>query len=50
MTGVACRYTNRKYILIEKDEGYCEIIKKRIEAARLPLFGEVIHETRRERA
>jgi site-specific DNA-methyltransferase (adenine-specific) len=29
-TGVACLNTNRKYILIEKDAGYCEIIRKRI--------------------
>lgn len=46
-TGMACIYTNRKYILIEKDKGYCEIIKHRIEAARLPLFTEATHETRR---
>jgi len=30
-TGVACINTNRKYILIEKDAGYCEIIRKRID-------------------
>jgi len=30
-TGVACMNTNRKYILIENDEKYCDIIKKRIE-------------------
>ena len=30
-TGVACVMTNRKYILIEKDEKYCEIARKRIE-------------------
>ncbi|MFA5346536.1 MAG: site-specific DNA-methyltransferase [Methanoregula sp.] len=29
-TGVACLNTNRKHILIEKDAGYCEIIRKRI--------------------
>lgn len=29
-TGVACLNTNRKYILIEKEEKYFEIIKKRI--------------------
>jgi site-specific DNA-methyltransferase (adenine-specific) len=29
-TGVACIRTNRKYILIEKDPKYCEIIRKRI--------------------
>ena len=31
-TGVACLNTGRKFILIEKDAGYCEIIKKRIES------------------
>jgi len=30
-TGVACIHTNRKYILIEKDSAYCEIIRNRIE-------------------
>jgi DNA modification methylase len=30
-TGVACLNTNRKFILIEKDASYCEIIKNRIE-------------------
>jgi site-specific DNA-methyltransferase (adenine-specific) len=30
-TGVACLDTGRKFILIEKDAGYCEIIRKRIE-------------------
>ena len=29
-TGVACLNTNRKFILIEKDAGYCEIIRQRI--------------------
>lgn len=29
-TGVACINTNRKYILIEKEKEYCEIIRKRI--------------------
>lgn len=29
-TGVACLNTNRKFILIEKDTKYCEIIRKRI--------------------
>lgn len=29
-TGVACINTNRKYILIEKDPSYCEIIRKRL--------------------
>ena len=30
-TGVACVMTNRRYILIEQDEKYCEIARKRIE-------------------
>lgn len=30
-TGVACLNTGRKFILIEKDASYCEIIRKRIE-------------------
>lgn len=29
-TGVACLNTGRKFVLIEKDAGYCEIIKNRI--------------------
>jgi site-specific DNA-methyltransferase (adenine-specific) len=29
-TGVACLNTGRKFILIEKDPAYCEIIRKRI--------------------
>ena len=29
-TGVACLNTNRKFILIEKDPTYCEIIRKRL--------------------
>lgn len=36
-TGIACLNTDRKFILIEKDAGYCEIIKKRIENHQ-PLF------------
>ena len=32
-TGVACINTNRNYILIEKDENYCNICKKRIKEA-----------------
>ena len=35
-TGVACQNTNRKFILIEKDEGYYEIAKTRINSN--PLF------------
>jgi site-specific DNA-methyltransferase (adenine-specific) len=30
-TGIACLNTGRKFILIEKDASYCEIIKNRIE-------------------
>lgn len=37
-TGVACLNTGRKYILIEKDPTYCEIIRKRIEAIQPRLF------------
>ena len=37
-TGVACVQTGRNFIGIEKDEGYFEIAKKRIEGAQLPLF------------
>ena len=29
-TGIAARNTNRNYILIEKDEEYCDIIRKRL--------------------
>lgn len=29
-TGVACKNTNRNYILIEKDPWYCDIIRKRL--------------------
>jgi site-specific DNA-methyltransferase (adenine-specific) len=36
-TGVACLNTNRKFILIEKDAGYCEIIRKRLDN-HSPLF------------
>jgi len=30
-TGVACKNTNRKIIMVEMDENYCEIIKNRME-------------------
>jgi len=40
--GIACERINRKYILIEKEEAYCEIAKKRIikklSQKRLPGF------------
>lgn len=36
-TGIACLNTNRRYILIEKDAGYCEIIRKRL-AEHQPLL------------
>jgi DNA modification methylase len=39
-TGVACLNTGRKFILIEKDASYCEIIKKRI-ANHQPLLQAV---------
>ncbi len=29
-TGVACKNTNRNFILIEQDEKYCEVIKERV--------------------
>jgi site-specific DNA-methyltransferase (adenine-specific) len=29
-TGVACKNTNRNYILIEKEPEYCDIIKERV--------------------
>ncbi len=29
-TGVACKNTNRNYILIEKEQEYCDIIKERV--------------------
>lgn len=31
-TGVACEKTNRKWVMIEKEEKYCEVAVKRIEA------------------
>ncbi len=34
-TWVACKNTNRNYILIEKDEWYCDIIRKRLSADTL---------------
>jgi site-specific DNA-methyltransferase (adenine-specific) len=39
-TGVACINTNRKYILIEKDPAYCEIIRRRIAGVN-PLFAGI---------
>jgi site-specific DNA-methyltransferase (adenine-specific) len=36
-TGVACINTNRKYILIEKEEKYIDIIKSRIQQVTVPL-------------
>jgi DNA modification methylase len=39
-TGVACLNTGRKFILIEKDVKYCEIIRKRI-ADHDPLFANL---------
>ena len=37
-TWVACIETWRNYILIEKDEDYCNIIEKRLKATTPPLF------------
>lgn len=37
-TGVACIESWRNYILIEKDEDYCNIIEKRLKATTPPLF------------
>ena len=37
-TGIACLNTNRNYILMEKEEKYFEIIKKRIAEAKHNLF------------
>lgn len=37
-TWVACIETGRNYILIEKDEDYCDIIEKRLKATTPPLF------------
>ena len=37
-TGVACKNLGRDYILIEKEEKYCEIAKNRIEAIPETLF------------
>jgi len=36
-TGVACRNLNRKFILIEKEEKYCEIANQRLRQEVLPL-------------
>ena len=49
-TGIVAEKLGRKYIGIELNPAYSDMGEKRIEAARLPLFGEAIHETRRERA
>ena len=39
-TGIACLNTRRKFILIEKDAGYCDIIRNRI-ANHQPLLQAV---------
>ena len=37
-TGVACKKLNRKFILIEKEQKYCEIAKNRLQNEARPLF------------
>ena len=37
-TGVACKNLGRNYILIEKEEKYCEIAQRRVNATSEPLF------------
>jgi len=39
MTGVACKNTNRKFILIEKEPKYFEIIKERLKRNESKFFG-----------
>jgi len=39
-TGVACVQTGRCFVGIEKDAGYFEIAKRRVETAQMPLFTE----------
>jgi len=36
-TGVACEQLKIPYILIEREEEYCEIIKARVKAAHKPI-------------
>jgi len=43
-TGVACRRTGRKAILIEKEREYCEISAKRLQEKELPLFPAIREE------
>ena len=40
-TGVACKNLNRRYILIEKDEKYCQIARDRINQTPGSLFKEI---------
>jgi site-specific DNA-methyltransferase (adenine-specific) len=37
-TGIACVKTNRKYILIEKEEEYCKIAEARLKNVQVPLI------------
>lgn len=39
-TGLACKNTNRNYILIEQDQQYCEISKRRLESDENDQAGE----------
>jgi site-specific DNA-methyltransferase (adenine-specific) len=49
-TGVACKYTNRKFIGIEKDKEYFSIAKKRITNQLIPRNrGTVIKQTKNSR-
>lgn len=40
-TGVACINTNRRFVLIEKEEKYCEVSAKRLEEATRKLYEDL---------